>query len=173
MGRFRFKKSQQIGAPDAETDDFVLTAFIQIENLNEVMDTRNQKSILLGRTGSGKTAILRYLKSNLDNVQEIVPEAMSLRFLSNSTILKYFSNLGVNLNLFYKVLWKHVFIVELLKMFFDEESSTFKRKSFFDRLRENILNDKKNKTQKEKAIKYMETWSNDFWQQTELLIKSF
>lgn len=173
MGRFKFKKSQQIGAPDAETDDLVLNAFIAVDNLNEVLDTRNQKSILLGRTGSGKTAIIRYLKANCDNVQEIVPEAMSLRFLSNSTILKYFASIGVNLNLFYKVLWKHVFIVELLKMYFDDESSSFKRKSFFDQLRGRLMADKKNRTQKEKAIKYMESWSNDFWQQTEVLIKSF
>jgi hypothetical protein len=173
MGRFKFKKSQQIGAPDAETDDFVLNAFIPVDNISEVVDTKNQKSILLGRTGSGKTAIIRYLKSNCKNVQEIVPEAMSLRFLSNSTILKYFASIGVNLNLFYKVLWKHVFIVELLKMYFNDESSSFKRKSFFDQLRERLITDKKNKAQKEKAIKYMESWSNDFWQQTEFLIKSF
>jgi hypothetical protein len=174
MSKFKFKKSYQIGSPDAETDELLLNAFIQVENLTEMVDTRNQKSILLGRTGSGKSAIIRYIKNNLDNVQEIVPEAMSLRFLSNSTILKYFNTLGVNLNLFYKVLWKHIFIVELLKMYFDDETSSFKKKSLFERLRQKIqINNKKNQARKEKAIKYMENWSNDFWQQTEVLIKTF
>lgn len=173
MPRFKFKKSYQIGSPDAETDELLLDAFILVENLTEIVDVKNQKSILLGRTGSGKSAIIRYIRNNHSNVQEIIPESMSLRFLSNSTILRYFNALDVNLNLFYKVLWKHVFIVELLKMYFDDETSTFKRKTLFERLREKVLLDKKNHARKEKAIKYMETWSNDFWQQTEILIKSF
>lgn len=174
MAKYKIKKSELIGSPDAETDEILLSAFIQVDNLQEIIDTKNQKSILLGRTGSGKSAILKYMKNECENIQEIQPEALSLRFLSNSTILKYFNSIGVNLNLFYKVLWKHVFIVELLKMYFDEESSSFKKKSFFERLKEKLNEDgKRNNSRKEKAIKYMESWSNDFWQQTEILIKNF
>ncbi|OFY96828.1 MAG: hypothetical protein A3K10_14600 [Bacteroidetes bacterium RIFCSPLOWO2_12_FULL_31_6] len=174
MAKYKIKKSQLIGSPDAETDDLLLKAFVSIDNLSEIIDVKNQKSILLGRTGSGKSAIIRYIKKNCQNVQEISPESMSLRFLSNSTILKHFTSLGVNLNLFYKVLWKHVFIVELLKMHFDEDSDSFKKKSFFERLRSNVSKEgKKTNERKEKAIKYMESWSNDFWIQTELLIKNF
>lgn len=174
MAKFKLKKSHIIGSPDAETDDLLLEAFISISNLHEIIDTKNQKSILLGRTGSGKSAIIKYLKNNCENIQEIAPEAMSLRFLSNSTILKYFNTLGVNLNLFYKVLWKHVFIVELLKMYFNEETASFKKKTFFERLKSKLNEDgRKSNSRKEKAIKYMESWSNDFWQQTEILIKNF
>lgn len=172
MSLYKIKKGQLIGSPDAETDEILLSAFISIANLEEIIDTRNQKSILLGRTGSGKSAIIKYLNDKCENVRRIDPESMSLRFLSNSTILRYFDSIGVNLNLFYKVLWKHVFIVELLKMYF-EETSTFKKQTFFERLKSSIGQGKKINTRKDKAIKYMETWSNDFWQQTELLIKSF
>jgi hypothetical protein len=174
MTKFKFKKTHQIGSPDAETDELVLDAFIRIENIDEIIDTKNQKSILLGRTGSGKSAIIKYLKKNCENVQEIAPEAMSLRFLSNSTILRYFNSIGVNLNLFYKVLWRHVFIVELLKMYFNENDDVFRKKNFFIQLKEKVQgNDKKPNPRKEKAIKYLENWSNDFWQQTEVLIKNF
>src|SRR5690606_26275441 len=83
-----------------------------------------------------------------------------------------FDSIGVHLNLFYKVLWKHVFIVELLKMYFDDSASP-KKKNFFERLKESIGKGKKLNARKEKAVKYMETWSNDFWQQTEILVKSF
>lgn len=172
MSKYKIKKGQLIGSPDAETDELLLSAFISIDNLEEIIDTKNQKSILLGRTGSGKSAIIKYIDDKCENVRRINPESMSLRFLSNSTILRYFDSIGVNLNLFYKVLWKHVFIVELLKMYFDE-SSSFKKQTFFDRLKSSIGQGKKLNTRKEKAIRYMETWSNDFWQQTELLIKSF
>ncbi|MFZ5553828.1 MAG: P-loop ATPase, Sll1717 family [Bacteroidota bacterium] len=173
MAKFKIRKNHLIGSPDAETDQFVLGAFVSIDNLGEILDTQNQKSILLGRTGSGKSAIIKYIKSNCDNVQEIAPEAMSLRFLSNSTILRYFDSLGVNLNLFYKVLWKHVFIVELLRMYFKNDNSDQKRKSIIQRIKERVLTEKKDLKRKEKAILYLETWSNDFWQQTELLIKTF
>ena len=173
MTKFKLKKSFQIGSPDAETDEYVLNAFINIDNLDEILDSKNQKSILLGRTGSGKSAIIKYIKSTQENVCSIEPEAMSLRFLSNSTILRYFNSIDVNLNLFYKVLWKHVFIVELLKMFFDESGNSIKQKTFFDRIKDRITKDKKDFSKKNRAIKYMETWSNDFWQQTEMLVKSF
>lgn len=173
MAKFKIRKHQQIGSPDAETDQFVLDAFISIDNLSEIIDTKNQKSILLGRTGSGKSAIVKYIKSNFENVHEIAPEAMSLRFLSNSTILRYFDSLGVNLNLFYKVLWRHVFIVELLKMYFKNDTNDQKRKSILQRIKEKVTSDKKENLRKSKAIGYLETWTNDFWQQTELLIKSF
>lgn len=169
---YKIKKSQLIGSPDAETDELLFAAFISIDNLEEIVDTKNQKSILLGRTGSGKSAIIKYLTDKCQHVKSIDPESMSLRFLSNSTILRYFDSIGVNLNLFYKVLWKHVFIVELLKMYFDE-ASAFKKQTFFERLKSTIGEGKKSNVRKEKAIKYMETWSNDFWQQTEILIKSF
>jgi hypothetical protein len=174
MGRFKLKKSQSVGSPDAETDDLLLDAFVSIENVNEVLDVKNQKSILLGRTGAGKSAIIKYIKNNCQNVQEISPESMSLRFLSNSTILRYFNNLGVNLNFFYKVLWKHVFIVELLKMYFGEDKVSSKRTSFFERIRQQMSSDnKKINSRRDKAIQYMESWAQDFWNQTELLIKSF
>lgn len=174
MAKFKLKKTQQVGSPDAETDDFILSAFIQIENYDEILDVKNQKSILLGRTGTGKSALIKFLKNEVKNISEIQPESLSLRFLSNSTILRYFSSLGVHLNLFYKVLWKHVFIVELLKMYFDEDSNSFKKQSFFERLKNNLNSEGKRKSErKEQAIRYMETWSNDFWKNTEILIKSF
>lgn len=98
---------------------------------------------------------------------------MSLRFLSNSTILNYFKSLNVNLSLFYKVLWKHVFIVELLKMCFKDDLLSTDGGKFQNML--NSLKDltKKKDPQKDRALKYLESWSNDFWQETEYRIKSF
>src|SRR5690554_4526125 len=119
--KYRLNSSLNFGAPDAETDDLLFEVFVENNAVTEVLDTRSQKSILLGRTGSGKSAIIRYLENQHEDVQRIEPEALSLQFLSNSTILKYFRGLGINLNLFYKVLWKHVFIVELLKLYFKDD----------------------------------------------------
>jgi hypothetical protein len=56
-------------------------------------------------------------------------------------------------------------------MYFEE--SQIKKQTFFDYLKSSVGNGNKLNSRKDKAIKYMETWSNDFWQQTELLVKSF
>jgi hypothetical protein len=106
---------------------------------------------------------------------EISPESMSLKFLSNSTILRHFKNLDINLNFFYKVLWKHVFIVELLKLYFqDEEKSSVSRTVFYKNIIENIKKKTSRKNPKrQRAIKYLENWTDDFWKETEYRIKSF
>lgn len=168
--KFKLKKTQNIGAPDAETDDILFDVFVSIDNLEEIEDVKCHKSILIGRTGTGKSAIIKHLLKNCENITEIAPEAMSLRYLSNSTILSYFKNLGVNLNLFYKVLWKHVFIVELLKMYFKEEDS-FKKDTFFSNLFGVLSKEKKN-SKRERAIKYLEEWSDDFWEKTAYRVQS-
>lgn len=173
--QFKLKKSFNIGSPDAETDDFLLTVFVQTENLNQITDTKSQKSILIGRTGSGESAIIKYLQRSCLNCIQISPESMSLKFLSNSTILQHFKLLKVNLNFFYKVLWKHVFIVELLKLYFSyEKKSNASGNLFYKNIIENI----KKKTvrrnpRREKAIEYLENWTDDFWKETEYRIKSF
>ncbi|MEZ4938883.1 MAG: hypothetical protein R2799_14940, partial [Crocinitomicaceae bacterium] len=169
--KFKIKKTHNIGSPDAETDDDLFEVFVDIENLELILDTKSQKSILIGRTGSGKSAIIRYLKENCESIQGINPESMSLRFLSNSTILNYFKSLGINLNLFYKVLWKHVFVVELMKLYFDEADSQ-KKASIFQGLIDKIQGSKVKKTaQKQRVVEYMKNWTDDFWNKTEYRIQ--
>ncbi len=172
---FKIKKSFNIGSPDAETDDMLFDVFVKTETLKQIVDTSNQKSILIGRTGSGKSAIIKYLKKEYENCTEISPESMSLKFLTNSTVLQHFKHLHINLNFFYKVLWKHVFIVELLKLYFnDEERYDISSNVFFKNIIDNIRKKtvKKNPRRK-RAIQYLENWSDDFWKETEYRIKSF
>jgi uncharacterized protein YeeX (DUF496 family) len=166
--KFRFSRATEIGSPDAETDKLLMRAFISNDALDSLLDIDNQKSIIIGRTGSGKTALLQYLEKTQDKVSRIEPEAMSLRFLSNSTILKYFRELGINLNFFYKVLWKHVFIVELLKLYFGDD--IFKKQNWFDSISQSLFGGKKN-PKRERAIDYLRRWSKDFWIDTEKRVK--
>lgn len=170
--KFVIKKSSNIGSPDAETDERLFDVFVDIDNCEEVMDTKSQKSVLIGRTGTGKSAIIKYLKKECENLVEIEPEAMSLRFLSNSTILMYFKELGVNLHLFYKVLWKHVFLVELLKMYFMNDEDERKKNTFFQNLQTKFKSKGKGDIKKDRALKYMESWTSDFWKKTEYRVQS-
>src|SRR5690606_9289136 len=102
---------------------FLLSSFVDKNDISILRDMNDSKCILLGRTGSGKSALIKYLEEHEEDIVRIDPESMSLRHLSNSNIINYFKTLDVKLDLFYKVLWKHVFIVELIKLYFDNNLS--------------------------------------------------
>ncbi len=170
--KFRINKTLNIGSPDAETDELLFEAYVESDILSEVLDTKSQKCILLGRTGSGKSAIIQYLEKSCENIKRIEPEAMSLQFLSNSTILKYFRELDINLNLFFKVLWKHVFVVELIKLYFPDDFKKEKQGIWISQMKEKILKRMgKMDPSKEKALNYLDKWTDKFWLDTEYQIR--
>jgi hypothetical protein len=165
--KFKFSKYLEIGSPDAETDNLLEQAFIEKDALDALLDTNSQRSILIGRTGSGKSAILKHIEKCENKVARIEPEAMSLRFLSNSTMIQYFRENDVNLNFFYKILWKHVFVIELLRLYFSYDYK--KKNNWFVNIREKFT--KKHNPKRDKAFDYFDKWSNEFWLDTEVRIK--
>ena len=163
MSTYKFKRNIDIGSLDAESDRFLLSAFVDKQDLPLLKDMTNPKCILLGRTGSGKSGIIKYLEENEDHIKRIEPESMSLRHLSNSDIINYFKRLDIKLDLFYKVLWKHVFIVELIKLHYINEGKT---RSFIDWIKSQFPD-----RSKQKSIEYLEKWETQFWESTEYRIK--
>jgi hypothetical protein len=45
----------------------------------------------------------------------VEPDQLSLRYLSGCRLIPL-ESIGVNLDLFYRLLWKHIFVVELIKL---------------------------------------------------------
>lgn len=164
LSKFRINKNLVLGAPDAETDQFLNDCFWDNGAYEVLRNPSASKCIVIGRTGSGKSALIKRLVEHETHVKRIEPESMSLKYLSNSTILNYLRSLDVNLNFFYKVLWKHVFIVEILKLYIGEEDT--KRSSFFQKITSLSRHSKKN-IAKQKAIEYLKNWTDEFWLKTE------
>jgi len=163
---FRFKRNDTVGTADAESDDqYLSSCFVATGDLDTLRDPSDPKRIIVGRTGSGKSALIRRLREVEDNVIELPPQNLSLSYISNSDILKFFTVAGVNLDLFYQLLWKHVLTVELLKYKYKINSEEQKR-SFLSKLFES----KKDKS-KEEGIKYLSDWGEKFWDETEYRVK--
>ena len=166
---FIFKKHMTVGEADAENDvNFLEECFVDIGDYEILEDTNSSQSIVLGRTGIGKSALLEQLEKNNDRVIRIEPEELALRHISNSTILNFFEELGVNLDIFYSLLWQHTLAVELIKDKYSIDSAQAKT-NFIDSITALISGNKK----KQQALKYIEEWGDKFWVDTETRIKEF
>jgi len=164
---FRIRKGASIGELDAESDmSFLDNCFTYTGDLESLVDCNNSHRIIIGRTGTGKSALI-YKVSQEENVIEIKPESLSLNYLSNSDIIPVLENVGIKLDLFYTLLWRHVFTVELLRKKFDLTNEV-KTISWIARFL-SILKTK-DKT-KERALSYLKDWGNKFWEETEYRIK--
>ena len=164
-----FRRNFSIGAADAESDDqFLESCFLDTGVLDDIRDCGNPKRILLGRTGSGKSALIKHLSAVESNLISLDPETLSLSYISNSSILNFLDSIGVNLDLFFKLLWSHVLTVELIakKYKIQNESS---KKSFLEKIRLTLSSDKN----KELALRYIEEWGENFWETTETRVKEF
>ena len=109
-----------IGAPDAEADRDLLSAcFVESGALELIRNPSSHASIVVGRTGQGKSAVLLKLDEVEQNALEIKPLELAFRFVENSTVIRFFEDAGVNLNLFYRLLWRHVLVTELIRKRFN------------------------------------------------------
>jgi hypothetical protein len=173
-GQFAFKKHDVIGAYDAEHDaKYLEQCFVDTGDLNVMRDCGNPKQIVLGRTGSGKSALILKLMESAEHAIQIQPESLSLNYIANSTIIKFFSDLGVNLDPFYKLLWRHVFAVEIFKHRFGIADSVAKQ-NFLARWlesREDKAQREKAQSQQKKALDYLDRFSETFWEDTEYRTK--
>lgn len=116
----RFRRNVDIGAADAENDDTYLDAcFVDTGDVATILDCNSPKCIILGRTGVGKTALIKQIRKRADHLAELSPETLSLNYITNSNVLKFFEEAGVHLDIFYALLWRHVLTVELLKLRFN------------------------------------------------------
>jgi hypothetical protein len=166
IDKFTFRKHASIGAAAAEEDSRFLTeCFVDNGDLDPLMDCSDRRRIILGRTGAGKSALLQRL-SEAKNAITINPETLSFNYLTNSTILRFFQEAGVKLDLFFKLLWRHVFTVELLKARYNLNTQV-ETKNFRERIKAMLAKDR----HKERAIEYLSKWGDQFWEDTEYRIK--
>ncbi len=117
VDEIKIKRGLRLGDLEAETDRELLRAcFIDNGELDLLTDVHAPESIIVGRTGAGKSAMLIQIEERAEHFKMLDPSDISIRFLEHSDIIQFFDSIGVNLDLFYKLLWRHIITIELLKM---------------------------------------------------------
>jgi hypothetical protein len=168
MNQFKFTKTDTIGAADAIDDAaYLQKCFVDTGLVDVLASCSDTRRILVGRTGVGKTALLQRVADSPGQVITIEPDNLALSYISNSTILRFLSGLGVKLDIFYKLLWRHVFTVEILKRRFEAVDGTPQAPRELTAWIKGLFKDKKHQG----AISYLEGWGSSFWQETDYRIK--
>ena len=161
------KKGVKLGELDAEADkDLLESCFVDSGQIDDLLNIDSAKSVILGRTGSGKSALIHMIGKLSEHSAYLDPNDISIKFLEHSNIVLFFDELGVKIDLFYKVLWRHIFTVELLKLRYSltNESETV---NLQNKIYQWIQKDKT----KKKAMDYFNEWGNKFWLETDEQLK--
>lgn len=160
--KIKITRNLKLGSLDAEADTELLKkCFVDNGHLLLLTNTENPASIILGRTGSGKSALIYKIQETTQKSTKLDPNDISLKFLEHSDIIQFFEALGINLDLFYRLLWRHVLTVELLKLRYDIKNE-IDTKGFLD----GIFNSFSRDPAKRKAIEYFNEWGDKFWLDT-------
>lgn len=171
MKKLKLKKGVKIGALAAEHDELLNTpsVFIDLGYMNQLITTSDPHFLVLGRSGSGKTALIAEIKKRSDHVAVLNPEELSMQYLHNSNILQKITSWNVSLEVFYKYLWRHVCILELIRMRYGSADDVPSLISQIFPLKDLIKPSQK--LTKEISRKYLEEHGGDYWIKSDTHIK--
>jgi Cdc6-like AAA superfamily ATPase len=165
MPKYKLKKNQNIGALSAESDSMLEKVFVDTGYLSKLLDTEDPTFLVLGRTGSGKTAIINQIISQASFKEVLDPDELSMQYLHSNAIVKMISEWGVHLDIFFKYLWRHICILELIKLRYSKS-----KEGKFSIL--NLFNPDEHKTAK-MALAYLEKHGAEYWITADTHIKNF
>lgn len=148
-----------IGTNAAEfDDDFLLPCFVHYPPVDLCMNVGSRGMVIDGRTGAGKTAILRYIATKATNSVTIDPTEMAMSYVTNSDVLQFLQAIGADLDLTFAVLWKHVLCIEFIRLRYKVDSETSSKSVFAT-----ILNTFSRDDRKKRSLNYLKNWEGKFW----------
>jgi hypothetical protein len=134
-----------LGNDVAESDPLLETAFYD-SAAYQAVESREQPHclFLIGRTGSGKSALLKHLEEqHPTDVVRIIPENLSLPYISNLDVIRKLQLANVVPDPFFVALWKHVLLVELIQHRYKITSPQIKQ-NVFSSLMAKVRGDERN-----------------------------
>lgn len=115
-----YRKNSHVGELAAEDDQYFLReCFVNLATVDEILNSESSKCILLGRTGSGKTAILNHIEENERLTTRIDPNNVAFEYLANSNILNFIQEIGCDLKILMELLWRHILLSKAITCHFE------------------------------------------------------
>lgn len=166
----RLRNDFTLGGEEAEDDRLLEQAFYESGHYHAVKNQDDHRVFIIGRTGSGKSALLRRLETELpDHVVRIDPENLSLPYITNLGVIKYLVSIAeFNLDPFFIALWKHVLIVEIIRHRYNITSEDIKQ-TVVQGIMERVRRD----SSKRFALDYLNDFSGKFWCEVDERIKDY
>ncbi|WP_220701799.1 ATP-binding cassette domain-containing protein, partial [Brenneria goodwinii] len=166
MDSYKFRKNAEIGKLEAETDSFLSSCFYKSDVFNglinfdySVNNPDFTRRIIVGRTGSGKTALLKQILDS-DSIKihdRIEAENTVFEHINNNVFISNLMEKGVDLRVFYKSLWLHVLLVKVINLLY---RSSYE--SFFEYIK-SLANGIKKPYKPDLAKEYLESYRNHFF----------
>lgn len=166
MSKYKFRKNAEIGKLEAETDSFLSECFYESDVYKGIIDFDCSESnsdftrrIIVGRTGSGKSALLKQIVSSRSVKVHDTIEAENTVFehITNNVFISDLMSKGIDLRVFYKSLWLHVLLVKVINQFYKRSNS-----SFFETIR-NFGSSRKKSYNAELACEYLDKFEDHFF----------
>jgi hypothetical protein len=163
----RLRSDFTLGGEQAEADLLLERGFYESGYYHAIASHRDNRRFLIGRTGSGKSALLQHLQTeHPEHVIRIDPENLSLPYIINLGAIQYLSSIGLNLDPLFIALWKHVLLVEIIRHRYKVTSPAAKQ-NFLQTLMDRISRD----NSKKQALEYLNEFEGKFWCETDQRIK--
>ncbi|WP_407829426.1 P-loop ATPase, Sll1717 family [Shewanella algae] len=166
MSKYKFRKNAIIGNLDAETDSFLEICFYESDVFKGIVnfDSSNDNAdftrrVIVGRTGSGKTALLKQIVShgNVKVHDTIEAENTVFEHINNNRFVSNLVANGIDLRVFYKSLWLHVLLVKVINQLYRASYE-----SFFDFIGDLVSSTKK--PYKPEIVKeYLDSYKDNFF----------
>lgn len=155
----RLSSGFNLGGQQAEADPLLEQAFFQTSQFKAASARDDPHCFLIGRTGSGKSALLQQLESEYpEHVIRITPEDLSLTYVADLQTVRWLDGQGVHLDPLFIALWKHVLLIEIIRHRYKVDSPTAKQ-NFIASITEKIKRDRS----KLEALRYLEEFQGKFW----------
>ena len=165
--RRRLRPDFNLSGQQAEADPLLEKAFYEFDASVRAESKTDPHCFLIGRTGSGKSAVLQRLEEiQSQHVIRIDPENLSLPYILNLGVVQQLNALDVNLDPFFIALWKHIFLVEVIKHRYHIDSPEAKR-NLLQTLKERVIRDHS----KVAALDYLDRFGQRFWCETDERIR--
>ena len=161
--------NDNIGALSAERDDqFLFTCFFDHPAHKDILTSDAARSILYGRTGTGKTAIIRYLEKHQSCTRSIDLSEVSLDYLVNSDAIQLLHDLEMDANVIFQAFWRYIICVAYIQLKYKLDNQGQSQ-----RWTDGLLRRITRESGERRAAKFLAEHRGKFWVDTDVILEEY